>query len=261
MTLPPATEAVERPLGERPTAVRYVVLIALALAAANAYLTRVLSAAATTIQRDFQIGDEDMGYVLAGFAFGYFWFQVPGGWFANWFGSRRALPAMSVVWSLCTFWSSLASSGFELRCSRIAVGLAQAGLVPCCAKVLADWFPDRERGIAGGAVACSMQIGALVASGLTAILLPRVGWRVALGGYSALGILWAVIFYLWFRNRPEEHWSTNWAERDLIRVARASPSQPRPATPLVTDTKTLLLTMLTSGSLWAVCCQIGRAHV
>ena len=41
----------------------------------------------------------------------------------------------------------MASSAEELHLSRVALGFAQAGLVPCCAKVIADWFPLPRRGI------------------------------------------------------------------------------------------------------------------
>src|SRR4051812_47825572 len=65
------------------TSVRYGVLLMLALAATSAYLTRIMSAAATTIQREYGYSSEEIGYILAGFALGYFWFQIPGGWFSQ----------------------------------------------------------------------------------------------------------------------------------------------------------------------------------
>ena len=96
---------------ESPTKVRYLVLLALALAVASAYLTRVMSAASTTIQREFGLSNEEMGYILSGFFFGYIWFQLPGGWIANRFGTRMVLPALSILWSVSAIWISVARSG------------------------------------------------------------------------------------------------------------------------------------------------------
>src|SRR4029077_1328599 len=68
---------------------------------------------------------------------------------------------------------------------------------------------------------CSMQLGAVAATGLTASLLDPLGWRLVLSGYAVAGVVWSVVFYVWFHNHPEEHPTTNEAERQLIRSGRA----------------------------------------
>src|SRR2546426_9474038 len=70
------------------TNVRFVVLTLLAAAPFIAYLTRSLSAANTTISAELGADDDKMGEIIAGFALGYFFFQIPGGMLANAFGSR-----------------------------------------------------------------------------------------------------------------------------------------------------------------------------
>src|SRR4051812_3262249 len=204
----------------KPTSVRYVVLMLLALAPFCAYLTRSLSAANTTIGNEFGVSDRIMGEVIAGFALGYFFFQIPGGMLASAYGVRLVLPAIGILWSGCAFWSSFADSAEELRLSRIALGFAQAGLVPCCAKVVADWFPLARRGIISAVVSGTMQLGAVAATGLTAVLLDPLGWRLVLQGYASAGIIWAIVFFFWFRNRPQEHPLVNEAEQELIRSGR-----------------------------------------
>ena len=249
-------------------------LAALALLAADAYLTRILGAAGTTIQHELGLSDEAMGFILGGFALGYLWFQIPGGWLGNRLGPRVVLPTITILWCLCTLWASIVSSGSGLRYSRIALGLTQAGLVPCCMKVLADWYPLARRGTASAVLSGSMQAGAVLASGLTATLLPSLGWRKVLRAYSSIGILWAVAFYVWFRNRPDKHPSTNQAEvtlilsRDPVRVRAdgdTNLSQDRPdgiknrdsslppVSHLLKHRSTLAL--ITSVSMWAICGQ------
>src|SRR5262245_25531851 len=127
--------------GKPATRVRYLVLALLALAPASAYMTRIISAFNTTLAEQFHVSNETIGDVLAAFALGYFVFQVPGGMLASAYGVRVVLPAMSLAWGLCALWSSAAQSATDLYYSRVALGVAQAGLVPCCAKVIADWFP------------------------------------------------------------------------------------------------------------------------
>src|SRR6266542_959063 len=171
-----------------PTRVRYVVLVLLALAPMSAYLTRGLGAFTTTLTEEFDVSDKVMGDVLAGFALGYFFFQVPGGMLASSFGVRAVLPVLGIAWCLCAIGSSLARSAAELHLAQVALGFAQAGLVPCCARAAADWFPLARRGIVSAVLAGSMQVGAVTATALTARLLGPLGWRVVLQAYAAFGI-------------------------------------------------------------------------
>jgi len=270
----------------RPTHVRYLVLAMLAVAPLSAYLTRVLGAANTTISAEFGIDDQAMGYILAGFGFGYFWFQIPGGWLTNRFGNRATLATLCALWSLCAIWGSFAPTPASLRWSRVALGIAQAGLVPCCAKVVSDWLPDRQRGLGGAVMTASMQGGAFLATGVTAALITTAGWRYLLLAYSCVGLIWSVVFFIWFRNRPEEHSWTNAAECDTIREGRTSievspasaaarttqaPAQPPdslPPEPVAEDHRAvsrgtrhlprrrpLIVSLLFSLSAWAICLQ------
>jgi sugar phosphate permease len=259
--IPSAGRGTAGAASDRATRVRYLVLTLLALACMIAYLTRVcLSTANTTIQRELGFTNEQMGLILAGFSTGYFWFQVPGAWLGNRFGARTVLPTLSVLWSLCVVWTSAAVSWTGLWASRISFGLAQAGLMPCSAKVLADWFPDKQRGIVSAVLGSSMSVGAIVASGLTALLLTFFHWRSVFLTYSAVGVVWAGAFYLLFRNRPQQHPWTNQAERDLIREnatrRETNSSRSSSANEDQIETKALLLAMLTSISLW-LCCALS----
>ncbi|HZT28871.1 MAG TPA: MFS transporter [Bryobacteraceae bacterium] len=257
MTVPSAAAPSRIRPGD-PTRVRYLVVLLLGLAAFCAYLTRVcISTAATTIQSELGLSNERMGSVFAAFSLGYFLFQAPGGWLGNRFGCRAALPALSVAWSLCTLWSGAAHSVGSLWSARLGFGLAQAGLVPCCSKVLADWIPESGRGTASALVASSMSVGAVLASGLTAWLLPAAGWRPVFALYSLAGVVWAILFFAVFRDRPEEHPWVNASEAGLIEAGRP-PHEVRADGAAPADRRTGLAVaraMLRSPSLWAICSQ------
>ncbi|HKB39929.1 MAG TPA: MFS transporter [Gemmataceae bacterium] len=242
-----------------PTRVRYVVLVLLALAPMSAYLTRGMGAFTTTLMEEFHVSSEVMGGVLAGFALGYF-FQVPGGMLANAFGTRTVLSLIGLTWSVCALWGSKAQTPDELYWSRVGLGLAQGGLVPCCAKAVADWFPLARRGLVSAVLTGSMQLGGILALGLSASLLEVASWRLLVQCYAVFGIVWAVVFLLWFRNRPEEHGSVNAAERELIAAGRA-PITAGTANEGATDWKRLTLAICLRGSLWAYFLQaLFRAY-
>jgi sugar phosphate permease len=249
-----------RPGLTSPTRVRFVVLALIALAPASAYLTRIISVFNTTLVKEFNVSNKTIGEVIAAFALGYFVFQVPGGMLASAYGVRNVLPVMSLAWGLCAIWGGTAGSANELYYSRVALGVAQAGLVPCCAKVITDWFPLSRRGIISAIATSSMQVGGIAATGLSARLLAPVGWRALMQVYGLTGIVWAVVFFVWFRNRPGEHPGVNEAEQALIDEGRLAQKEPKEnkgnaeATPLdpkpsIFDPRNLAIFL--SVSLWA----------
>lgn len=190
----------------RVNTVQIGVMMLLGLAAGSAYLTRhCIAVANTTIQADLDLTEKQMGWVLGVFSGGYFVFQIPGGWLGNRLGTRRAYSAISLLWSVCTVWSSLALSWFGLLASRAAFGGAQAGMVPISAKVISDWFHDNRRGICSAVIAASMSVGGVIAMKLTAELMEYYHWRDIFRMYSLVGIAWAAAFYWFFRTQPEEH--------------------------------------------------------
>jgi MFS family permease len=252
---------------ERPTGVRYGVLVLLALAMSSAYLTRIcLSTANTTIQREFGISNEQMGDIMGAFFLGYFAFQLPTGWMGKRYGARLTMALLSVAASACSVWSGLSVGPVGLWCSRLGLGVAQAGVVPCGSRVVVDWFPTPSRGKASAVVTASMSLGAVIASGLTAALLPHLGWRGVFFAYSSVGVVWAAAHFLFFRDVPEQHRAVNGAERRLIRElpegppGEDAPIPPKPApSPTWAErrqaTGTLLGAMVTSSSAWLLCGQ------
>ena len=43
-----------------------------------------------------------------------------------------------------------------------------------------------------------------------------VGWRETFAILGIIGVIWAVVWYLFFRDNPSEHKSVNQAELDII---------------------------------------------
>ncbi|HWL09801.1 MAG TPA: MFS transporter, partial [Planctomicrobium sp.] len=96
------------------------------------------------------------------------------------------------------------------------MGIAQAGIFPASTNSVNYWSPMSERSLGCGLLAVGMQTGAIAASLLTGILLGHIGWRASFTLFAIPSFLWAVFFYVRFRDRPELSPQTNLAERKLI---------------------------------------------
>lgn len=188
---------------------RYQVLVMLCASAAIAYIQRAaLSVPAEEIAKDLSFANlaSDMGSIQSYWYFAYAIMQIPGGWVADRFGSRRALIAFSICWSLATLLAAFAKDFHSLGLMWALMGAAQAGAFPCAAKALGGIFPDTQRARATGLLAAGMTIGGAIAPILAALFLESLvpyseqlgieRWRLLLAAYSLPGILWSLLF--WF---------------------------------------------------------------
>jgi MFS transporter, ACS family, glucarate transporter len=219
----------------RPTRVRYGVLgFACALSMVT-YLDRVcFGTVAPYIQKEFDLSESQKGLLFTAFALAYALFEVPSGALGDIFGPRRTLIRIVLWWSFFTALTGLiypisgwaALSFFSLAAVRFLFGMGEAGAYPNIARAFHNWFPFRERGSAQGAV----WMAGRFAGGVTPLLVTAliisvaddrgnvlaVHWRHTFWIFGVLGVVWCVLFWSWFRDRPEQHPAVNAGELGLI---------------------------------------------
>jgi MFS family permease len=105
---------------------------------------------------------------------------------------------------------------------RFLFGGFQAGGFPGLARVIADWMPARQRGLAQGLMWTFSRLGGAAAPLLAVWLIVVVfdGWAIPCLVLAGLGLLWCAFFWPWFRDRPAEHPAVNEAELAIIRGPR-----------------------------------------
>src|SRR6202142_4264306 len=203
---------------QRPTHVRYwVVVFAVALAIVT-YIDRVcISFAAPNIRADLHLSQVQMGYTFSAFAWAYALFEIPGGFLGDWMGPRRVILRIVLWWSFFTAATGWAWNFASLVTTRFLFGAGEAGCFPNLTKMFTVWLPPRERNRAQGLMWMSARWGGAFTPPLAAAVLTWVGWRHAFGLFGILGIIWAVAFFLWYRDNPLDNPKLNEAERDLLR--------------------------------------------
>lgn len=200
-----------------PTMVRYLVLAWLCLLATLAYIHRsCLSVPAGLIQDDLHLTKDDLAQIMSAFFLGYTLFQLPSGWLGDRWGARRALTLFIILWSAATGWMGLASGFMGMWVGWFVNGIAQAGIFPCCVKSISRWFPETQKAFPNGMLAGFMSVGAVMASALTGFLLKYLGWQEVFLWLALPGLIIAIIFYWWFRDKPIEHSWVNAEEVALI---------------------------------------------
>ncbi|MCX7387087.1 MAG: MFS transporter [Planctomycetota bacterium] len=208
-------------MADRPTTVRYQVLTWLTLAAAVSYLCRnAVSVAESTVRSELGLTLAQSGWFMGAFFWTYAVFQVPCGWFAERVGTRIALSIFAVGWSVATFGIGVAPMFWLLIVAQLIMGVAQAGVFPAACNSIGQWMPLAQRTLGCGVFTAGMQIGAIIASWSVGVLILEFDWRWIFVAFSMPGILWALGFVSWFRERPELTPAVNLQELELIRAGR-----------------------------------------
>jgi ACS family hexuronate transporter-like MFS transporter len=135
-------------------------------------------------------------------------------------GTKRGFTISILVWSTAAVAHAFARGLTSLSCLRFVLGVGEAGNWPGAAKVIAEWFPVRQRALGMGIFNSGVSVGSIIAPPLIIGLQLKWGWKAAFLATGALGFAWLVLWQLIYET-PERHKSLTPSERELIRDGRA----------------------------------------
>jgi ACS family glucarate transporter-like MFS transporter len=176
------------------------------LLAVVTYLDRVcISAAAPAIMEELNLSVLQMSVVFSAFTLSYSLFEIPSGWLGDVKGPRRVLTRIVLWWSAFTMLTGAARGFQSLVVIRFLFGAGEAGAFPNIARSFSRWFPARERGRANGVMFLGSRLGGMLSAPVALVIIARWGWRASFVIFGLIGVVWAVAWYAWYRDRPEEH--------------------------------------------------------
>src|SRR6185295_9246151 len=188
--------------GVAPSRTRYWVIVFAITLAIITYIDRVcISQAAGHIRSDLALNEKQWGWLFFAFGWAYALFEIPGGWMGDRFGPRSVLMKVVVMWSMFTAATGAAWNFTSMVVCRFLFGVGEAGCFPNVTKIFTIWLPSNERVRAQGLLWLSARWGGAFTPLLVAWVLSFVNWRWAFVLFGMLGVIWAVGFYRWFRDR------------------------------------------------------------
>jgi MFS family permease len=226
---------------EHATRVRMAVIAFLCVLSFLTYYDRqCIARAQEDIQTSLGISDSEMGLVFGAFWLAYALFEIPGGWLGERVGARFTLTRIVLAWSLFTALTGAATGLYSLLVYRLLFGVGEAGAYPNMAHVQSRWLPRIEQARAGGAIWFCARSGAAFAPLIFGTITRGVeslqqaagasfpsfaaiaSWRVGFLLSGAIGVLWCLAFYPWFRDDPAEKAGVNEAELQHIESGRGN---------------------------------------
>ncbi len=170
------------------------------------FLDRInISVAGSSIMADLNLSPAEWGWVQSAFILSYGLMQIPMGALGDRFGHRKILAIIVLWWSLFTAFTGLAGGLASLLVIRFMFGIGEAGSSPCSTGVISRWFDKTEVGKAQGYVWAASRMGGALTPFVVIPVMAWVGWRAAFYLLGAVGIVWAVVWYVWYRDRKREN--------------------------------------------------------
>ncbi len=111
---------------------------------------------------------------------------------ADRFGRRRALMSSILIYSIFTAACGFSTTVFMLAVFRVLLGLGMGGEWASGAALVSETWPAAHRGKALGLVQSAWAVGYAAAAGVSALVLPSLGWRAVffVGVIPAFFVLW-----------------------------------------------------------------------
>ncbi|OYX81821.1 MAG: MFS transporter [Brevundimonas sp. 32-68-21] len=183
------------------------------------YLTRsTMGVAAPTLTTELGVTTQQYSWITSAFQLGIM-MQPVCGYVLDTLGLKTGFALFATAWSLITMAHGLASSWPAFAALRGLLGLAEGSANPAGMKAVSEWFPARERGLAGGVFNIGASVGSMLAPPLVVWAILTYDWRAAFFISGALGLVWVALWLVFYRS-PDTHPRLSPEERRLISEGR-----------------------------------------
>ena len=183
---------------------RWVVLVAFMLAVMVNQLCWISFASITSEAVQFyHTTDLNIGLLSMVFMIVYVVISFPASWAIDTWGIRVAVGIGAVLTAGFGLMRGLVGANFTLvMLAQIGIAIGQPFLLNAVTTVAARWFPVEERATAAGLGTLATYLGIVVGLAVTPMLTPIFGIAGTLSLYGIIGIAFAVLFFIFMREKP-----------------------------------------------------------
>ena len=202
---------------ERKTSFRWVILSLLFIATTILYIDRsALGILAPHLQNEIGWSEEQYGLINSSFMVAYAVCFLLMGRIIDSIGTKRGYLISIVIWSVATVSHTLARSWIGFAFARFTLAIGQSGNFPSAIKVVAEWFPRKERALAIGIFNGGSNMGTILSPlVIPALVLSTSSWKAGFLWTFPLSMIWIVLWLKYFR-QPRDHPGVSASELEHI---------------------------------------------
>ncbi|HOB84726.1 MAG TPA: MFS transporter [Bacteroidales bacterium] len=227
------------------TRIRWIILLFLFIATTLLYLDRsALGIMAPFLQDEIGWTEKQYGHINSAFMIGYALCFLIMGVIVDKIGTKAGYSVSLGLWAVAQAATALAGSWIGFALARLGLSVGQSGNFPVANKVLAEWFPKKERAFAVGLFNGGANAGTLLSPLLIPVIVAAFGndWRAAFLWTFPVSMIWIICWLLFYR-KPEKHWLVSKQELDYINSDLTAES----------PEKIKWTTLLKTREMWGIC--------
>ncbi len=176
----------------------YIVLLLTLITIINYFDRSAISYAILPIEDELGLNNAQFGIVAGAFGVGYLIMTLFAGFFLDRFGSIVIWGTTAMIWSLITMSMGLATGFWSLLSLRVLLGLAEGFNSPAIVRTVHDFLDPKWRARSISMALLGVPVASIIAGPFISHLIEREGWRSMFAILGYLGILWAIVWFLFF---------------------------------------------------------------
>jgi sugar phosphate permease len=192
-------------MGESMKKHRWSIVILIAFGVIVNYFDRInMSIAMPLLQKEFDLTAGQMGIFLSAFAWSYALLQLPIGPLLDKIGVKWITRVATVIWAGACLLTAVANGWGLIILSRVLLGVGEAPFFPSAAKAVSQWVPRNERGRAIATYDSQSKLSNAIGAPILALVVTEWGWRGGFLATAILSLVYAVVFWIWYREPHED---------------------------------------------------------
>lgn len=184
------------------------------------YVDRInLSVAAKPVAATYGLSSVALGYLFSSFLWTYLLCLVPVGMVVDRLGARAVTAGSLALWSVAGALSGVVTSYPALFATRLVLGVGEAASYPAGGRVVREWAPRPERGVAAALLNSGAYAGLALGAPVVGWIVTVAGWRASFVITGAVGLVFSVGWYGLYGAPEAVSWLSP-EERGVILAAR-----------------------------------------
>lgn len=193
----------------------FVCFLLFVITAINYMDRQVIGLLKGTLSEEFHWDEYDFSYIIMGFQCAYAVGSFLMGYLIDKVGVRKGFVIVAFFWSLATAAHALAGSVLGFLLARVMLGLFEGGNFPAAVRAVSTNFPKSERALANGIFNSGSNVGAIAAPLLIPLIAAFHSWQASFVALGALGIVWIVVWYIYYGEKPATNFDDEAEEKPL----------------------------------------------
>ncbi len=205
---------------------RYLVYTGIFVMMMLCYMDRInLSVAAKSIAATYGLSPVQLGYLFSSFLWTYLICLIPVGMAVDRLGARAVTAGSLALWSVAGALTGVVTSYPALFATRLVLGVGETASYPAGGRVVREWAPRHERGIAAALLNSGAYAGLALGAPVVGWIVTVAGWRASFVITGAVGLVLSIAWYALYRVPEAVSWLAP-EERALILAARDGQGHP-----------------------------------